>query len=170
MKHFLTSLIFILFLSSCQNKCEERYTQQSAEIDTYKNGTQAYLDQDWDAWRSNFSEDAQFYYNATDDNPSNIDQTLEVHKNTFETFESISFLTDHDFHEMAVTDDGETWVNYWGVWQATLKATGQVFQMPLHITSQYVDGKAVKTYGYWNSSEITVALMALENAAEETIE
>ncbi len=37
-------------------------------------------------------------------------------------FSDIQYVADEDFLEMVVTDDGESWVNFWGLWSAVLKA------------------------------------------------
>ncbi|MFT4855804.1 MAG: hypothetical protein ACI9UV_001774 [Algoriphagus sp.] len=38
--------------------------------------------------------------------------------------------------------------------------------MPVHLTSQFVDGKIVKTYGYWDASALTMALTKIREVAE----
>jgi len=63
---------------------------------------------------------------------------------------------------MVITDDDQTWVNYWGLWKGTLKATGEEFEIPLHITQRFIDQKIVSEHGYWNNSDIVLALSKLE--------
>ena len=67
---------------------------------------------------------------------------------------------------MVLDDDGETWVNYWGLWKGTIAASGESFEMPVHLTSQFVDGKIVKTHGYWDASALTMALTKIREVAE----
>jgi hypothetical protein len=63
---------------------------------------------------------------------------------------------------MVIDDKGETWVNYWGVWKGTLAVTQETFEIPIHITFQFVDGKIVKEFGYWDNSKITLAMMQIQ--------
>ena len=100
--------------------------------------------------------------NVTKEKGVSIEATIKDFQQDHELFSSISF--DADDFEMVVTDEGETWVNYWGVWKATLKANGEKFEMPLHITQQFIHQKIVLEYGYWNSSAVALALTKLEAA------
>ena len=68
---------------------------------------------------------------------------------------------------MVLDDKGETWVNYWGVWKGTMAANGKTYEIPIHITSQFVNGKIVKSYGYWDNSPIQMDAMAMQIAAEK---
>ena len=65
-------------------------------------------------------------------------------------------------YEMVVTDKGETWVNFWGLWQGRLKANNQLYEIPVHLTAQFIDGKIVKEFGYWDNSPIILAFQQLK--------
>lgn len=69
--------------------------------------------------------------------------------------------------EMVVDDKGETWVNYWSVWKGTMAANDKTYETPIHITSQFVNGKIVKAFGYWNNAPLQLDVMALKMAAEK---
>jgi uncharacterized protein len=81
-------------------------------------------------------------------------------------FSSIHYIGSEDFFEMVVTDDGETWVNFWGLWSAVLNANGQKFLIPVHVTARFENGKIVAEHGYWNSSELALVLRDLETSRE----
>ncbi len=81
-------------------------------------------------------------------------------------FSDMHYVADEDFFEMVVTDNGETWVNFRGLWSAVLKGNGQKFLIPVHVTARFVDGKIVAEHGYWNSLELTLALRDLETSGE----
>ncbi|PKP14631.1 MAG: nuclear transport factor 2 family protein, partial [Bacteroidetes bacterium HGW-Bacteroidetes-23] len=66
---------------------------------------------------------------------------------------------------MVVTDDGETWVNFWGDWKGTLKATGEEYILPCAITAQFVNGKIVREVGFWNNAKIALDLQKLSASA-----
>jgi hypothetical protein len=61
---------------------------------------------------------------------------------------------------MVKTDKGDTWVNYWGLWKGTLKSTNKVYEIPIHTTSKFIDGKIVEENGYWNNSEIVTDMLS----------
>jgi len=63
---------------------------------------------------------------------------------------------------MVLDSDNETWVNYWATWRGKLKANGKEVSVPVHITSEYVDGKIVQLYNYWDSAPITAAMAEIE--------
>ncbi|WP_332913834.1 hypothetical protein [Algoriphagus boritolerans] len=84
-----------------------------------------------------------------------------------EPFSSYSFDRENEAIEMVLDDKGETWVNYWGVWKGTLAATGKTYETPIHLTSQFVDGKIVKSYGYWDNAPLQLDMMAMQLAAEK---
>ena len=67
---------------------------------------------------------------------------------------------------MVVTDDKETWVNFWGLWKGTLKSSGKVYQIPIHTTARFIDGKIVAESGYWNNSEIVSDMLKTTPPAE----
>ncbi len=41
-------------------------------------------------------------------------------------------------------------------------ANNKLIKIPSHITIQFVDGKIVKEYGYWNNTKMILELMELE--------
>lgn len=144
-----------------------RYTQQSAEIETVKSAITNYVNGDWDNYASNYAENAAIFFNATEENPATVAETIASQKLSIEPLSAYSFARDNDEYEMVVTDEGETWVNFWGTWKGTLAATGDEYVIPVHLTYQFVDGKIVKAHGYWNNTAIQMALMELQKEAEE---
>ncbi len=67
---------------------------------------------------------------------------------------------------MIIDDDGETWVNFWGNWRGTVTTNGQELVIPVHLTLQFVEGKIVEEWGYYNLSEITAVLNEIATAAK----
>jgi hypothetical protein len=74
-----------------------------------------------------------------------------------------TWVVEKEEYEMVVTDDKETWVNFWGLWKGTMKSTNKEYDIPFHITTRFIDGKIVEEYGYWNNSEIVSDLQQLES-------
>lgn len=167
----LLALSFCLILvASCQEQKqaepqEVRYTQQSAEIDSYKAGIRAYEKGDWDGYRATYSDTVKIYRNNPD-KAYNTDETVAMFTEQQATFSQYGFNSDDEEFEMVKTDDGNTWVNYWGLWKATIAANGQEVKVPVHLTAQFVDGKIVREYGYWDGSIVQNAMEALAAEAE----
>lgn len=154
--------VAIMMLVGCQEK-QTRYTQSSAEIDSYKAALSNYENGDWEGYMSHFADTAKIYHNSGEkfitpkESAMNFEESLKM-------FSSYGFADDKGEIEMVVTDKGDTWVNFWGRWEATLAANGQKFQTEVHTTVQFVDGKIVKEYGYWDTAPLMMALMELEKS------
>jgi hypothetical protein len=164
------SIILMLLLLTLGCTTQTRYTQQSPEIDIVKSIIGNYVAGEWDEYAAHYADGATIFFNVTEDYPSNIQETIASQKISLEPFSSYSLEGENDGYEMVVTDGGETWVNFWGLWKGTLTATGETFEMPVHLTHQFVDGKIVKTFGYWNSAPIQIELMEIQAAAADLAE
>lgn len=150
---FILGLAIVLF-TSCDQK--QRYTQQSAEIDTYKKVMEDYKTQNWDNYRLHYADTAKIANNVIREKAQTITEAIAKAKDDAKLFKWV--VEDIDY-EMVVTDKGETWVNYWGVWNGTLKSTGKVYAIPFHNTAQFIDGKIVREDGYWDNSEIVTDML-----------
>ena len=135
-----------------------RYTQKSPEIDISKAVIKSYDKMDWEALTSHYADTAKVYFNATDKNPMAASKIPDYHKENDANYESRGFVEKDNFFEMVVTEKGENWVNFWGTWKCKLKTNGKELEVPVHLTSQYIDGKIVKEYGYWDASQLVLEL------------
>ena len=153
-KLFLLSLALMLFNSCAKEK--QRYFSESTEINTFKTSIADYGNADWDAWSTHFADTTKFYVNSTKGVSLNDFKQSQI--NLLSSFSSYAFLNKDSFIEMVLDSDDETWINYWATWRGTLKANDKEIDVPVHITSQFLDGKIVKLYSYWDSAPITAAL------------
>jgi hypothetical protein len=48
-----------------------------------------------------------------------------------------------------------------------MAANGKTYETPIHITSQFVNGKIVKAFGYWDNAPLQLDVMTLQMAAEK---
>ena len=117
------------------NQGPERYTQNSPEIDNVKKLIANYNTKNYDT--SMYADTSQTRYN-TKDNAMSPAETMAYHKNNDVNYSSRSFLEEDQEYEMVVTDDGETWVNCWLDWKATLAATGKEVTIPIHLTYRFM--------------------------------
>jgi len=166
MKKVIYLFFAIGLLTACNTNQPVRYASSSPEIDAFKSSIKHYLEQNWDEYRQHYADTVKFQNNVTKDKGISLDSVISNWKQENEMFSDIHYVADEDFFEMVVTDDGETWVNFWGLWSAVLKANKQKFEIPVHVTARFVDGKIVAEHGYWNSSEIALVLRELESLTE----
>lgn len=155
---YISLLTVLLF--ACDNN--QRYTQQSAEINTFKSFIENYINGDWDSYESYYAEGAKIYFNATEANPSTIQQIIAQQKMELESMSFYTIDRENEAVEMVLDDRGETWVNYWSVWKRTLTANGKTYETPIHFTAKFVDGKIVESLGYWDNAPLQVDIMAMQ--------
>jgi hypothetical protein len=165
MKIFILIPVLASLLIACENK--QRYSQESAEIETIKSIIGNYINGEWEAYESNYVEGAEIFFNTTEKNPATIQEIIAQQKMELEGMSSYTIDREGEAVEMVVDDKGETWVNYWSVWKGTMAANGKSYETPIHITSQFVNGKIVKAFGYWDNAPLQLDVMALQMAAEK---
>lgn len=159
MKNILLLGMSLIMLIACE-KQKQRYFIESPEINAFKASISEYGSGDWETWRTHFADTAKLYINSL----KNISASdLEnAQKEMLSSFSSYGFQEQGSFTEMVIDNDDETWVNYWANWHGTLKDNGKEIDVPVHITAQYIDGKVVEMYDYYDSSPIITALAEIE--------
>lgn len=168
MKKIIIIVLLIASFSSCKN--EVRYTQNSPEIETYKKAIKDYEMANWASFATHYADTAKIAYNTNEKNAMTLAQAISQNNEDIATLSSYNYIAEESEYEMVVTDQGETWVNFWGLWQGRLKANDQLYEIPVHLTAQFIDGKIVKEFGYWDNSSIAIELQKLkENLPPETI-
>jgi hypothetical protein len=153
-KLFFLGFATILFVS-CQQ--EVRYTQQSPEIDTYKKVIENYKTVNWDDMPNHYADTAKVANNVTKEKAKTLTEAITIMKEDAKLF---TWVIENEEYEMVKTDEGETWVNFWGLWKGTLNSTKKVYELPFHVTTQFIDGKIVREIGYWNNSEIVTDMLS----------
>ena len=156
-KIFLLSLVTLLF-AECEQK-ETRYTQQSAEIDIVKAQIDDYNTMNYTT--SAMVDTCKVFFNSKT-KPILKKDLMAYHQGNDVNYSNRSFLKKDQEYEMVLTDDGQTWVNAWLDWQGTIKGSGKVVDMPVHLTYRFIDGKIVRIVGMWDPTEIVLELQALE--------
>lgn len=151
--------IAILLFTACQ-KAKQRYTQSSPEIETVKAVIKDYENKDWAALKTHYADTSKTFFNSS--KPMSTDELIKYHQNNDANYSSRGFIAGESEFEMVLADDGKTWVNFWGMWKATLAANGQEFIVPIHLTARFIDGKIVRDYGYWDNAPVTLALQKIE--------
>lgn len=157
MKKLVLMTLAIVLFTACNQ--EQRYTQQSSEIDTYKKVMEDYKTMNWDDMPTHYADTAKIANNVTKENALTVSQAIEKNQEDAAMF---SWVVDKEEYEMVVTDDKETWVNFWGIWKGTMKSSNKEYVIPFHSTVRFIDGKIVEEHGYWDNSEIVTDLMKTE--------
>jgi hypothetical protein len=163
-KIFLLGFATILF-AAC--KQEVRYTQNSPEIDSYKKVIEDYKTQNWEDMPKHYADTAKIANNVIKEKAQTVAQAIEKNKEDAKLF---TWVVKDDDYEMVITDKGETWVNYWGLWTGTLKSNNKVYEIPFHNTARFIDGKIVQENGYWDNSEIVTDMLSMAKTPTPTAE
>ena len=162
-------LALVLSFTACQ-KQEKRYTQQSPEIDSYKKVIEAYEKRDWESLTIHYADSAKIMNNVVEAEGQTIAELVASDKNDATLFSSWDFVDVESEYEMVLTDKGQTWVNFWGLWKGTLSANNKTYTVPVHATVQFVEGKIVKEFGYWDISKIMLDMQAIQETTNSTSE
>ncbi len=162
MKKVIYLLFAVVLFTACNTNQPVRYFSASPEIEAAKSILKAYVDADWVAMKSHYADTAKILNNVTKAKGISTSAAIEDYRQEHELFSSISYVAEEDFFEMVLTDEGETWVNFWGLWVGTLRSTGEKFEIPIHITFRFMDQKVVLEHGYWNNAAVEMALSKLE--------
>jgi steroid delta-isomerase-like uncharacterized protein len=157
-KIFLLGLAVALFLA-CEQKAE-RYSTSGPEIDLVKGIIADYEKGDWDSWMEKYADTAKVYYNQWDDSIT-VAESMEGHKQTISQLSSYGFGDNVTF-EKIISDNGNTWINFWGKWEGTLKESNKVVVLPVHLSLRILNGKVVQENGFWDNSIMQTALREIE--------
>ncbi|MCK0146958.1 ester cyclase [Arenibacter sp. F26102] len=159
MKKLLIIGLAIAFITACQEKAPQRYTQSSPEINTVKKLIDNYNNKTYDT--SIYADTSKTYYNSKE-TALTPEEVISYHKERDMAYSNRSFLDKDQEYEMVLTDDGETWVNCWLDWQGTLTGNGQVVNIPIHLTYRFADGKIVREVGMWDPTAVVLAVQEIE--------
>ncbi len=146
---FFTALCAVMIIGCQQGP--ERYSTSGPEIDMVKALLANYEQGNWDAWNEAYADTAKVYYNDWD-NALTAEEAGQGHQQSIAQVSSYAFSKDPIFYEKIIDDDGKTWVNVWGVWEATLKGNDKLVKVPVHLSINVEDGKIVEEYGFWDNS------------------
>lgn len=164
MKKLLILGLAIVLFTACDQK-DTRYTQNSPEIDTYKKLMDDYKKLNWENMPKHYADTAKISNNVIKEKGLTVAQAIEKNQEDAALF---TWVVEKEEYEMVVTDDKETWVNFWGLWKGTMKSSNKEYHIPFHNTARFIDGKIVEEHGYWDNSEIISDLLQLESDAVNT--
>jgi hypothetical protein len=166
MKKLLLLGLAIVLFTSCQEKGPERWTESSPEIDIAKTLIKDYEDGNWADWIGHYADTAKVHHNSIESiSPQQMQDAL---KSDITNYGSYGFSHEEDdiFYEQTINSNGNKWVNFWGVWEGTMKNTDKKFVIPVHISLNFVNNLIVEEWAYYNRSAIDAALKEMAMAKE----
>ena len=162
MKNIIVLGLSLFTLMACSFK--QQYTQSSTEIESYKMLIQNYNTKNWKNFSEHYHDTAKVFFNSI--KPLMVKDIPSFHEGNEAQFSSRLVLEEGQEYEMVVTNQGKTWVNFWGIWEGTLEVTGNKLKIPVHLTAQFVNGKIVEEHGYWDNAPVVLALQEIEVATK----
>ena len=173
MKKLLLIGLALALFAACQKP--ERFTTSSSNIDEVKALLADYSAGNWDGWMTHYTDSAKLFHNTWDKSvpPKEMAKALKgilANTSSYGFQEKDSNGENDIFYEQTLSDDGNTWVNFWGDWRGTLAANGQKLEVPVHISFQMDGGKIVKEYAFYNLAEYAAAMQAIEKANNMPVE
>ena len=161
MRYLVALCLGALLITAC-NQGESRYSTTGPEVDEIKAHIAHYETGDWEAWLGHYADTAKIYHNSIEGaSPAETQKQLTAN---LEATSSYGFQEKDRYFERVIEDDGDTWVNFWGTWEGTLAANDQKLIIPVHVTFQIDGNKIVEEHGYYDLTEFTMAMMAIEEA------
>ena len=173
---FILISIFAISCSNTQNGVFVTFDDEKSNAirDHYQN----YLKNDIDGLKSLWSSDLKIYMNSI--NASGVDEILALITAQHENFDNISM----SFQDDGATEDLGVWAQTivyppmngnaemtitqtWFNWSATGKASGNTIEIPVHISFEWSDGKIVRE---WHNFDTTEMMAELELAANQSSE
>lgn len=163
-KLIIVFLVSVITVSCNDGKKEEkvRYTQDSEEINTMKAAIEDYEKSDWEAMKKHYADTAQIFHNSKEG--KRINDIVKAHEQELAGLSSYGFDDKEEDYEMVLTDDGHTWVNYWGDWKATVSGSNKEVIIPVHLTARFENGKIVREHAYWDNSIMMAAMEEMDSA------
>ena len=162
---FLVAIAVVII--NCEQK-ENRYKRSSSEIDQVTSAIAAYEQGNWEAWVTHFSDTAQIYENNWH-NGMSPERAKNEHISATGYLAEYGFVREEMVMEQIIDDEGRTWVNFWGLWKGTFKVTNRTIEVPVHMTLQFIDGKVVKQYGFWDLTMFNNEIQKIERVRSENV-
>jgi hypothetical protein len=165
-KIIIMKKLYFLMTLVCFAACKQpdkQYSENSPEIESIKKSLQAFLSQDWVAFRSIYADSAKIAVNTSDKSKFiNNDQHIEDEKATHASFTDIK-LEDLEY-KMVITDKGEKWVLVWFNGSAKTKAGVEV-KITGHEKFLFVEGKVVFQQNYYDTLPFYLAMQPADSTS-----
>lgn len=152
-KQIMLAGVFMLLFWACQQPSKVAVLSSGPEIDNLKKNMDAYLAADWTTYRSAFADTATIIFNSMHFDPDSLVRYQQARRNYYDKVEM-----ETDAMEYVRYENGDEYTHFWGRLSFTVKGTGRVVVLPIHMANQIMGGKSVAQYAYFNTAEITAAI------------
>ncbi len=149
----LAVLLLLVVLASCQQAPKSQVFTSGPDVDNIQKTIDAYVAGDWAAFKAAYADTATSTHNK---NKMDMDSLMRFHQNSRNAYEKVEIET--IAKEMVRYEDGSQWTHFWGVWKGTIKGSGQVVEVPMHIAGHVVQGKITEDYLFYDPTPIVEAL------------
>ncbi len=150
-KQILLGLTIILF-ASCQ-QTEQRYFDESSEIESVKELLQLVEDGNYDETKKFYNDTAKIYVNSS--KAISVEQMTAENIKGRDAFAVFTFK-DSIYPEMVITKNGNTWVNIWPTWVGKVKGSDNEISLPISLSFQFKEGKIVRYEGFWDNLPMSI--------------
>lgn len=168
MKNLIYTVFIAILIIGCQQQGPERYSTSGPEVDLIKSLVADYEQGNWESWMTKYADTAKIYHNVWEEGIT-ANELKEGFQEALAAYSNYGFKEKPIYYEKTIDDEGLTWVNFWGIWNATPTGMDQSIDVPVHLSVNVEDGKIVQEYGFWDGSIIQNAfakITAMQNAPE----
>lgn len=166
MKKLIFLGLTVILFASCQ-QTEQRYFDESVEIDIVMQLYQLVEEGNYDEARTFYNDTAKVFVNSS--KAVTPDEMTAANKKGRVDFSMFTFK-DSIYPEMVITKSGSTWVNTWPTWVGKVKGSEKEITLPLHLSFQFKDGKIVRYEGFWDNLPIYLEREKLAASMNESYE
>ena len=146
--------MFALIFWACQQPSKVVIKESGPEIDNMNKYIEAYVNADWATLRASYADTATIQFNNQKMDP---DSLIRVHQSGRPLYDKVAVSTAAT--EYIKYENGQEWIHWWGSIEFTIKGTGKVIGMPIHMAGRLSNGKTTEQYAYYNTMEIRNAVL-----------
>ena len=140
---------------------QKQLFSESADIEVGKKIIEAYQKGDWDGFNKYYAEDARVWRNKNwiSEDGMTVSQYLEDLQGGVSTMKDYRFSS--STWVSVITDEGEHWVFFWGIWEGFNTVTAKDYVIPVQISMNVVNGKISRQVDFFNNADVEVDLLTI---------
>lgn len=145
--------MLVLLFAACQQAPKATVVTEGPAVENLTKVLNAWVDGDWATYRAAFADTATIVFNTQEFDPDSLVRWQQVRR---ASYDKVAYST--DAMESITYENGEVWTHFWGKLTLTIKGTGRVVDVPIHLADNVVNGKSVQQFGYYDALNITNAV------------
>jgi hypothetical protein len=152
-KQLILFVAVLTFLAACQQAPKVIIASTGPQVDDLNKAMAAYASGDWETYKSGFADTAKIFFNTLQFDVDSLVRYQQARRAYYDKVETSS-----DAVEYIKYDNGDEWVHWWGKLKLTIKGTGRVVEVPIHLAGHLMGSKTVEQFAYFNALEISDAI------------